>query len=395
MVANMFSRPLTQFVFGLFLLVSSNFACSLSYTLSSSDSISVSIAFYNDSGSLQFSENATSNGDGTWSVVLDDSTNFLYAWVSDGIQEDLFDNVLNNECFEEILDAGIQSDFSNYAVRRYRENNSLDFYDSCSGTGIIVDGLSYLIIGENAVLNGCGNFAACEYDQITIPPYIQGYPVTAIRENVFQNTFIEQVNIPETIMAISNWAFHDVGLIGLNVNSGTEVIGIGAFMSNNLTELWGLPDTVKHISSQAFAYNNIDFINFSKNIEKIDRLAFQGNSSNMTLVFKGDRPDIATDAFASNNINGIYYCNGSSGWPGSPIEGVIPQLDDGCSNEVNDFSIFDMDQSGSVDALTDGLIFLRYVFGLRGAPLVNDVISPNATRTSAADIEAHIESHMP
>ena len=55
----------------------------------------------------------------------------------------------------------------------------------------------------------------------------------------------------------------------------------------------------------------------------------------------------------------------------------------------------DIDGDGVVNPLTDGLLLLRYLFGLRGESLVNDVVSLEATRTSAADIEAYIESHMP
>ena len=57
--------------------------------------------------------------------------------------------------------------------------------------------------------------------------------------------------------------------------------------------------------------------------------------------------------------------------------------------------IADIDSDGTFGALTDGLILLRYFFGLRGDSLISGVISPNANRTSAADIEAYIESHMP
>jgi hypothetical protein len=58
-------------------------------------------------------------------------------------------------------------------------------------------------------------------------------------------------------------------------------------------------------------------------------------------------------------------------------------------------SVADIDNSGTLDALTDGLILLRYAFGLRGVNLVSGAISSDATRTLAADIEAYIESHMP
>ena len=57
--------------------------------------------------------------------------------------------------------------------------------------------------------------------------------------------------------------------------------------------------------------------------------------------------------------------------------------------------VADIDGNGSIDALTDGLIFLRYAFGLRGENLVSGAISSDATRSSAANIEAYIESHLP
>ena len=57
--------------------------------------------------------------------------------------------------------------------------------------------------------------------------------------------------------------------------------------------------------------------------------------------------------------------------------------------------ILDIDANGSFDALTDGLIILRYAFGLRGDNLIIGAISENAMRTNAADIEAYIESLIP
>ena len=57
--------------------------------------------------------------------------------------------------------------------------------------------------------------------------------------------------------------------------------------------------------------------------------------------------------------------------------------------------IADIDNNGSIDALTDGLLLLRYAFGLRGDNLIDGAISSDSTRTSAEDIEAYIESHIP
>ena len=55
----------------------------------------------------------------------------------------------------------------------------------------------------------------------------------------------------------------------------------------------------------------------------------------------------------------------------------------------------DIDGNGEIDALTDGLLTLRYLFGLEGDTLINGVVASDATRTSAADIEAHLETLMP
>jgi hypothetical protein len=54
--------------------------------------------------------------------------------------------------------------------------------------------------------------------------------------------------------------------------------------------------------------------------------------------------------------------------------------------------ILDIDANGSFDALTDGLIILRYAFGLRGQSLIDGVIS---MRAEAADIETYIETLLP
>ncbi len=55
----------------------------------------------------------------------------------------------------------------------------------------------------------------------------------------------------------------------------------------------------------------------------------------------------------------------------------------------------DVDGNGSVDALTDGLIVLRYLFGLTGDVLVEGVVASDATRIEASDIESYLESLMP
>ena len=62
------------------------------------------------------------------------------------------------------------------------------------------------------------------------------------------------------------------------------------------------------------------------------------------------------------------------------LDGVRPQLD--------------IDGNGQVDALTDGLLILRYMFGLRGGALVQGTVAASATRNTS-QIESYIQSLMP
>ncbi|MEO8133369.1 MAG: PQQ-dependent sugar dehydrogenase [Betaproteobacteria bacterium] len=55
----------------------------------------------------------------------------------------------------------------------------------------------------------------------------------------------------------------------------------------------------------------------------------------------------------------------------------------------------DIDGNGTSDALSDGLLVLRYLFGLRGAVLISGAVDPLGTRTTAPAIEAYIRSLMP
>jgi len=57
--------------------------------------------------------------------------------------------------------------------------------------------------------------------------------------------------------------------------------------------------------------------------------------------------------------------------------------------------LVDIDGNGQVDALTDGLVILRYLFGLRGDVLINGVIASDASVTDATGISTKIEILMP
>ncbi|MBP8297719.1 MAG: fibronectin type III domain-containing protein, partial [Burkholderiales bacterium] len=52
----------------------------------------------------------------------------------------------------------------------------------------------------------------------------------------------------------------------------------------------------------------------------------------------------------------------------------------------------DVDGSSTVEPKTDGMLILRYLFGLRGNALIAGALHPQATRTAIPDIEAYIQA---
>jgi hypothetical protein len=53
----------------------------------------------------------------------------------------------------------------------------------------------------------------------------------------------------------------------------------------------------------------------------------------------------------------------------------------------------DVDGNGTVDALTDGLIIIRAMFGLTGTSVTNGAIAPGATRTTWAVVQAYLNGY--
>ncbi|HJO82768.1 MAG TPA: hypothetical protein QF520_10230, partial [SAR202 cluster bacterium] len=58
-------------------------------------------------------------------------------------------------------------------------------------------------------------------------------------------------------------------------------------------------------------------------------------------------------------------------------------------------SIRDVDGDGDITAMADGLLILRYLFGFRGESLVKDAVAADAVRKTATEIETHLSALVP
>jgi hypothetical protein len=118
---------------------------------------------------------------------------------------------------------------------------------------------------------------------------------------------------------------------------------------------------------------------FSEDARAIDTLDIDANGSSEALT---------------DGILVIRYLFGMRG-PGL-VQGAIgpgaarstAQIESYLDGIVN--SSLDIDGNAKVDALTDGLLALRYLFGIRGAQLVQGTIGTGATRTTSSAIENYL-----
>ena len=86
---------------------------------------------------------------------------------------------------------------------------------------------------------------------------------------------------------------------------------------------------------------------------------------------RGD--SLIKNAVASNCVN----CSAAE------LESILEQ----CSTT----GTFDIDGNGAVDALTDGLLMIRYLLGIRGKSLIKDAVADGCSRCSIVGIENYLQ----
>ncbi len=102
------------------------------------------------------------------------------------------------------------------------------------------------------------------------------------------------------------------------------------------------------------------------------------------------RCDALTDGLLSlRYLLGLSGASLANGAVGQGASRMTPTQIDGYFANIR--PVLDIDGNGHVDALTDGLLIVRYMFGFRGTALIAGAVGSGATRTTA-DIESRIAS---
>ena len=119
-----------------------------------------------------------------------------------------------------------------------------------------VDGVIYIIINGEANAVSFNNKVA----DVVVPSRIEGYPVTDIKE-VFQETDIESISLPGSVLSIKAQAFLNcANLTDVVLAQGVTIIGDYAFKGCSSLANVSIPNSVTSIGTYAF----VDCTNLSR-----------------------------------------------------------------------------------------------------------------------------------
>jgi hypothetical protein len=113
--------------------------------------------------------------------------------------------------------------------------------------------------------------------------------------------------------------------------------------------------------------------------------------------------DVDGNGFADALSDGIVIIRHLFGFTGEAlITGVVdPNGTRNTAPLIEDYLqrsgpvMLDVDGNGLADALSDGIIVIRYLFGFTGDALITGVVDPSGTRNTAAAVETFLQDFLP
>lgn len=153
-----------------------------------------------------------------------------------------------------------------------------DLYYSPNADGKTCSVVGYIFISH----------AYHNYKSLTIPEIASDgekeYLVTTIKSNVFYQSDLDKIHLPESIRTIGDSAFEGSGfLTEINIPEGIEVLPKACFRSTGIPHIT-LPSTLKRIESDCFYGSNLLSVYIPANVEYIGEGAF-GNNHMWSVVF--------------------------------------------------------------------------------------------------------------
>ena len=163
---------------------------------------------------------------------------------------------------------------------------------------------------------------------------------------------------------------------GININ-GNDRARVTSFFINALTD--------PRVANETFPFDRPKMR--SESIAVVSAFATNGVTAPLVSDYNNSGiTGVTADNLASVN-NAIAAVNGPAADTVTEIQAIVDTTIGG-----NATMNLDIDGNGRNDALTDGLLILRYMFGFRGDTLINGAVAADATRNSNTDIETMVNA---
>jgi hypothetical protein len=266
--------------------------------------------------------------------------------------------------------------------------NSLDSLVLPSSVISIVDGTFYGFGGDLYILRP----AEQNLNVFDFPADANLYACDALNEEGIP------VNCEEAYPDIvRNELDYDSALALLDVNGHLEIPNSYTMINDSALSFGGitsisLPDSIMHIPEDSLETANLVSLIIPSSVVSYSDDSYLDVVGDIFIIKPADQ---YVNPYDLPHTSNHFVCDSVDG-SDNPVgcEDLWQSMTSENQSEAQ-YAILDIDQNGSFDALTDGLILLRYAFGLRGDSLIDGVIDTNANRTTAAEIEAHIQSLVP
>ncbi len=155
--------------------------------------------------------------------------------------------------------------------------------------------------GSTCAITGLTDYGKQNYTEIIIPNQIDGFNVTAIGDDAFENrSSLTSITIPDSVTSIGNGAFDRcTGLTEIIIPSSVNAVGDGAFCNcTGLTEIT-IPNSVTSIGNSAFSgCTGLTSIIIPDGVTSIGNYAFSRCSGLTSVVIPDSVTSIREWAFA-------------------------------------------------------------------------------------------------
>ncbi len=144
-------------------------------------------------------------------------------------------------------------------------------------------------------------------EELVIPETVDGVTVKGIRGDVFRNTSLERVTLPNTIDTIRGHAFEGCSQL-LSINIPTNVKSIGAYAFSECENLLYVefPESLKHIGAYAFNHcEQLSINNLPQQMDSIGAYAFQSCWKIKELTIPENLTEIHAFCFSGTGITSI------------------------------------------------------------------------------------------